>query len=373
MSEVKFISSVEIMNTPMQKQRFLVDGMLYPGLHILSGDPKTGKSWMMLDLCLAVAKGEKFLGRKTEQGHVVNMALEDTPVSLQTRMYELTDEPSEHLHYILQAHSLGEGFEDELRDCKKQFGDLKLVVIDTLQKIRAATDAKYSADYHDLSVLKHLADELQITIVAVHHNRKMHDANPNHMISGTTGLAGCADGLLVLLKKPHEQNAVLHISGRGAPEVSLHLSRDGAKWKLLGDAPPDKPDLFPFAIHDFMMEREMYRGSASELCDKLKICFPNQDFKSNWIYRDLLQHDTEIRALGVDYKKSKSNGQRTIELSYDAERDTSGGIYVGVEIADPAVPADAENRADACKIALVENSSDDENGVPADPVSLLIP
>ena len=81
----------------MRKRRFIVDEIIYPGLHVLSGDPKIGKSWMMMDMCLAIAKGEKFLGRKTEQGHVVYMALEDTSDNLQTRMYELTDEPTDNL------------------------------------------------------------------------------------------------------------------------------------------------------------------------------------------------------------------------------------------------------------------------------------
>ena len=62
---LKFISSVTIMNTPMKKQQFIVDGMIYPGIHVLSGDPKIGKSWMMMDMCLSVAKGESFLGRKS--------------------------------------------------------------------------------------------------------------------------------------------------------------------------------------------------------------------------------------------------------------------------------------------------------------------
>ena len=99
--QLEFISSVEIMNTPMKKQRFIVDEMIYPGLHILSGDPKNRKSWMMMDMCLSVAKGEKFLGRKTEQGQVIYMALEDTFISLQSRLYELTDESSEDLTFTL--------------------------------------------------------------------------------------------------------------------------------------------------------------------------------------------------------------------------------------------------------------------------------
>lgn len=134
--KLELISSVEIMNTPMKKQRFIVDGMIYPGLHILSGDPKIGKSWMMMDMCLAVAKGEDFLGRKTEQGQVVYMALEDTFVSLQSRMYELTDEPSENLVFTLIANSIGGGLEEDLQECKNKLPNLKMVIIDTLQKIR---------------------------------------------------------------------------------------------------------------------------------------------------------------------------------------------------------------------------------------------
>ena len=118
--QLKFISSVEIMNTTMKKQRSIVDGMIYPGLHILSGDPKIGKSWMMMDMCLSVAKGEKYLERKTEQGQVVYMALEDTFISLQSRLYELTDEPSENLTFTLLANSIGNGLEEDLQECKNQ-------------------------------------------------------------------------------------------------------------------------------------------------------------------------------------------------------------------------------------------------------------
>ena len=159
--KLELISSVEIMNTLMKKQRFIVDGMIYPGLHILSGDPKVGKSWMMLDMCLAVAKGEEFLGRKTEQGQVVYMALEDTFISLQSRMYELTDEPSKNLSFALMANSIGNGLEEDLQECKKQFPNLKMIVIDTLQKIRNTIYSKYGSDYKELSTLKKLPTALE--------------------------------------------------------------------------------------------------------------------------------------------------------------------------------------------------------------------
>jgi RecA-family ATPase len=209
--EIEFKSSVEIMNTPMKKRRFIVDEMIYPGLHVLSGDPKIGKSWMMMDMCLAIAKGEKFLGRKTEQGHVVYMALEDTSDNLQTRMYELTDEPTDNLQYVLLVNTLGNGLEDDLRKCKETFSDLKLIVIDTLQKVRETVDMKYGSDYKDVSTLKSIADELGIAIILVHHNRKQQDSNPNNMILGTNGIPGASDGCLVLQRNGDSKNAILNI------------------------------------------------------------------------------------------------------------------------------------------------------------------
>lgn len=362
---LEFISSVTIMNTPMKKQRFIVDGVIYPGLHILSGDPKIGKSWMMMDMCLSVAKGENFLGRKTERGQVVYMALEDTFISLQSRMYELTDEPSENLTFTLLANSIGNGLEEDLQECQKRFPDLKMVVIDTLQKIRNNIDTRYGADYMELSVLKSIADRLQIAIILVHHNRKARDSNPNNLISGTNGISGCADGLLVFTR--NGENAKLHISGRGAPSLELNLKREKAKWILLDNAPDCEPDIFSFMIHDFILEKKSVSGTASEICSMLKEKFPKQEFNCNWLYRDLLQHDEEIRALGIDYGKTKSNGTRSIFIHYNADRDSSGGKVLCVENADPAVPEIVANADDYLREVYRAELLCEESAVPGDP------
>lgn len=367
--KLELISSVEIMNTPMKKQRFIIDGMVYPGLHILSGDPKIGKSWMMLDMCLAVAKGENFIGRKTDQGQVVYMALEDTFVSLQSRMYELTDEPSENLIFSLIANSIGSGLEEDLQECKNKFPNLKMVVIDTLQKIRNTIDTKYDADYRELSVLKSLADRLGIAVILVHHNRKAHDSNPNNLISGTNGIAGCADGLLVFTR--NGMNAKLHISGRGAPSLELNLKREKAKWILLDDEPESKPDIFSFMIHDFMCEKISVSGTASEICSMLKEKYSEQEFNCNWLYRDLLQHDDEIRSLGIDYGKTKSNGIRNIYITYSGDRDSSGGKILCTENADPAVPEKPANADDSLNEVECGKLSTEKNAVPADPIKVV--
>lgn len=67
--------------------------------------------------------------------------------------------------------------------------------------------------------------------------------------------------------------------------------------------------------------------------------FPEQDFNNNWLYRDLLQHDDEVRSLGIDYGKTKSNGIRNIYISYDIEKDSSGSKRLCAESVAPARPS----------------------------------
>lgn len=223
---------------------------------------------------------------------------------------------------------------------------------------------KYGTDYRELSVLKSIADQLEIAIVLVHHNRKTHDSNPNNMISGTNGIAGCADGLLVFTRNGNQ--AKLNISGRGAPSLELNLMREKAKWKLLDDVPEYKPDLFPYAVHDFVCEQKKVSGTASDICKMLKEKFPEQDFNNNWLYRDLLQHDDEIRSLGIDYGKTKSNGTRKIYIAYDENRDSSRGKKLCTESVVPTVPQCLENVQDTLVEAASVDNSSENNAVPND-------
>ena len=55
-------SCEEIMTTVYKPIEFVVDGLLAQGLYILAGAPKVGKSWLALEMCLSIAKGEKVLG-----------------------------------------------------------------------------------------------------------------------------------------------------------------------------------------------------------------------------------------------------------------------------------------------------------------------
>lgn len=197
-------SCEEIMTTVYKPIKFVVDGLIAQGLYILAGTPKVGKSWLSLDTCLSIAKEEKVLGYETKYGTALYLCLEDSFERIQKRLYELTDEPTENLHFAIMADTIGNGLENQIEKFKAEHSDLKIVVIDILQKIRESTENTYGSDYKELSVLKNLADKLGIAIVLVHHTRKYSDSDSFNMISGSAELSGCVDGSMVLIEKSVE-------------------------------------------------------------------------------------------------------------------------------------------------------------------------
>ena len=328
------------MTTVYKPIEFVVDGLLAQGLYILAGAPKVGKSWLALEMCLSIAKGEKVLGQETTQGTVLYLCLEDSYVRIQNRLYEITDEPTERLHFVIMSESIGSGLEEQIKNFKKEHSDLKVVFIDTLQMIRESTDNGYGSDYKELSVLKCLADKLEIAIVAVHHTRKCSDSDPFNMISGSTGLSGCVDGSMVLVEtKRGSRNAKLYCVGRDIENQEINLVFENSRWKVVDEVTAKEADFFSFAVHDFMLERNYFKGSATELAIMLSKILCKEIF-ANHIKKELMKHAYELQSYGVTFKSRRSNGQRVIILKYDKSSDTGDGKNLmpeAVKYTDPAV------------------------------------
>ncbi|MBR3867074.1 MAG: AAA family ATPase, partial [Butyricicoccus sp.] len=132
------ISAPALVQKDLPPVRFLVDGLLPQGLTLIASPPKYGKSWLVLDLCLAVAAGKPFLGRETEKATCLYLALEDSEVCLKSRILKLLngDEVPDKLHLTTVSPALGDGLIEELTQAAKAYADLDLVVIDTFQMIR---------------------------------------------------------------------------------------------------------------------------------------------------------------------------------------------------------------------------------------------
>ena len=320
-------SCEEIMTTVYKPIEFVIDNLIGQGLYILAGAPKVGKSWLSLDICLSIAKGEKVLEHETKCGTALYLCLEDSFERIQKRLYELTDEPTDNLHFAIMANTIGSGLENQIEKFKYEHSDLKIVVIDTMQMIRESTENSYSSDYKELSILKSLADKLKIAIVLVHHTRKCSDSDPFNMISGSTGLSGCVDGSMVLVEtKRGSRKAKLYCVGRDIEnaEINLMFDSDLKKWNVTDEptASKNKDNIFLSAVYLFIKEKIHFEGTATKLVEQLK-SVTDEEFFANRVTRDLVQNGYEMSKYGIDFKHKRTHSGRIICLDYCAERDGS--------------------------------------------------
>jgi RecA-family ATPase len=216
------VTAADLMAAELPPVRWGVRGVLPEGVTLLAGKPKLGKSWLALGLCAAVGAGGVALGtRQVEQGDVLYLALEDNRRRLQKRLGKMLRGPApEGLEIAISWPKLDEGGVEALEAWLREHREARLVVVDTLAKIRPRTRGQnvYQEDYAALEELLPLAAEHEVAIVVVHHTRKMAAADPLDEISGSTGLTGGVDGVLVLKRDRGKADAVLHVDGRDIEE-----------------------------------------------------------------------------------------------------------------------------------------------------------
>lgn len=234
-----------------------------------------GKSFLVAQIAYHVSTGQDLWEYKVNLGTVLYLALEDDHRRLQERMFRMFGvEGTDRLHFATDAKQLGNGLDEQLEYFIKEHPDTRLVIIDTLQKIResAGDGYSYSEDYQIIGSLKQFADKHGICLLIVHHTRKTPAGDKFDMISGTTGLLGCADGAFVLQKEKRTKGtATLDVVGRDQPDQRVYLVRDEERliWefdhaeKELWKEPPDP--LLEKVAALLTAEAPTWQGSATEL------------------------------------------------------------------------------------------------------------
>lgn len=274
------VSMNELYETVYQSRPPVIDGLLYSGTYLFAGAPKVGKSFFMAQLAYHVSTGRKLWNYDVHQGTVLYLALEDDYQRLQERMSRMFGvEGTDSLHFAVYAKQLGAGLDEQLEKFIQEHPDTRLIIIDTLQKIREVSTDNYSYanDYEIVGRMKQFADKNGVCLLLVHHTRKQQAGDSFEMISGTTGLLGCADGAFLMKKeKRTDLSAILEIVGRDQPDQKLHLKRDAEKliWMLdraeteLWKNPPDP--LLDKVATIVTEDNPVWSGSATELAALLQ-------------------------------------------------------------------------------------------------------
>jgi hypothetical protein len=126
---------------------------------------------------------------------ILYLGLEDNKRRLQRRLKKILD--GRPVPAKLDVHWEWKRFDEggiaQLDKWLEDHPDTRLVVIDTLKKVRPRDNGKrsmYDLDYESLEPLMGVAAKHGVAIVVVHHLRKLEAGDALDMISGSTGLTG---------------------------------------------------------------------------------------------------------------------------------------------------------------------------------------
>jgi replicative DNA helicase len=269
----------------LPEPRWAVPNLIPEGLTVLAGKPKMGKSWLALQVALAVSCGGVVMGSvPVKEGDALYLALEDSQRRLQSRIVQLMagQEVSNRLDVALDWPRLNEGGLEQIERWIKNHHEARIVVIDTLQKARPAQEKganAYAEDYDVLGGLQKLASRSGVAIVVVHHTTKGEHNDPISEVSGTLGITGAADGIAVLKRKRNSGEGTLFLTGRDMEEQELAIEFDSTvgTWTILGDADERRLSDERTEIIDYML----HQGEAMKITEVAKqIGKPYETIKS---------------------------------------------------------------------------------------------
>ena len=318
------ISMNELYENVYQSSPPVIDGLLYPGTYLFAGAPKVGKSFLMAQLAYHVSMGLPLWDYPVHKGTVLYLALEDDHRRLQERLYRMFGmDGTNDLLFSICAKQVGSGLEEQLKRFVQEHPDTKLIIIDTLQKIREAGGDKYSYanDYEVVGKLKRLADDCGVCLLLVHHTRKQQADDKFDMISGTNGLLGAADGAFIMQKKRRTDNtALLDIVGRDQPdqELTLEFDRERCVWEFQGaetelwKLPPDP--LLEAVAKMLTPEQPEWSGTPTELLERL----PGVSIQANILTRKLnVSADRLYNDYGIRYESRRTHEGREVKLTLE--------------------------------------------------------
>jgi RecA-family ATPase len=239
----KRTSTNVIMATAFEPIKWVVPGYISEGFLVLGGRQKLGKTWLAIDLSIAVAIGGVAMGSiLCLQGDVLYIDMENGPRRIQSRINTLfpneRDRPDlSRLEWVTDAPQLDDGFVAELERWRLSVKEPRLVIIDVLQRIKPAGSMArnaYENDYSAWAPLQQWATEHGVAVVGLHHTRKGGADDPLEALSGSNGLSACADTTLIL---DRDQNGTtLYVRGRDVEEKETALIFTSGAWSILGEA-----------------------------------------------------------------------------------------------------------------------------------------
>lgn len=244
----------------------------------IAGPPKSGKTWLALELAVAVASGKPCLGRFSVQdrGHVLLYAAEDTAQAIKHRVAGIAKARGIELEHLAVGLITESGLRLDDPEHQQRLSQTlmqlrpRLLVLDPLVRLHRSDENSATDISQLLAFLRHLQRQNAVAVALVHHVRKSATSHPGQALRGSGDLHAWSDSSLYLVRR--KGRLELHTEHRSHPNTSpllveLHPS-DPLHLRCLGDADSAQQDTdnqLGYRILEALAGKSMTRTSLRQL------------------------------------------------------------------------------------------------------------
>lgn len=229
----RFVGARSLLRKEFEHVDWPVADILPPGVTLLSGPPKSFKSWLALQVAVEVSRGGAVLGRfECVKGKVAYLDLESSQRRMQGRLRAMAPDAAYTDDLMIATEwERGDAAVAALDATLKADPDIRVFVIDILAMIRAPRQKNgnvYDEDYAALQPINLWAENNRVAVLIIHHTRKARGDDPFEKISGSNAISGAVSAMWMLERAPSEgkNEAILRIRGR-----DIQLDEDHAiRW-----------------------------------------------------------------------------------------------------------------------------------------------
>ena len=254
-NEFRLITGNELDKKEIQEPEWVIKDLLPPGLCILAGAPKSGKSILAFNLAIALSNGVKFMNHfECEKKKILLLPYEDNEKRLQKRQRLIKAKLgiSDTSNLILPDKCFFPRInEASLRGLEKTIdaNKINVIIIDTLATgllpQKRKSHSAYFDEYEMLNSFQRFALKKNISLIMIHHTRKMKADNVFDEISGTRGISGAADMNIVLERNKYTGR--LYIQGRDVEDQTYEMifEKGSFVWRVNAKIDEDEVRLTP--------------------------------------------------------------------------------------------------------------------------------
>jgi len=238
---VKTISARRLLKRKYLPTHFFVDKLLVPGLTVLAGKPKRGKSLLALSLAVAIAKGFAVFGElKTTKSGVLYLGLEDGWNRLQDRLrWMKRNTIPRRLDLGIHLNRLDMGGYEKLEKYLTDRPAYRIIIIDTLAQVRPPIrkpSLMYQEDTSLARKLRGIARKFKAAIIVVHHcSKKEFSGDVTSPVLGSTGFTAGADTVMLWDREHGCDQGILRVAGRDVEDAewTLNCNVRKGKWRII--------------------------------------------------------------------------------------------------------------------------------------------